>query len=538
MGACADGLSGDGSCKCPTGANPATACASCLPGYALNGTNACTLCHPSCQTCSAPTSTQCTACYGNAVLGTGQCPCSIGCTCATSCWTCGGPNANQCTSCFPPAVLLPNGTCAATACPAGTYLAPATVRGDACLPCAGACATCNGPLASNCTLCTPPRQLDAATGTCVAQCASGFYALTTNAAACTACAPGCATCVDGVACATCTDANAVLYGGSCLAACPAGTYATALRACAPCMAPCATCTSASTASCATCTSGYSLAPFSGTCVAACPKSYYSLDGVCTLCDSSCATCNGPTAADCTSCAAQFLEEGRCVGSCHAGYAVNNFFFCDACSGLLSGCAACTTSYACTACANPALVVTSGVGGICASSCAPHTALAALPSRVCVAYACASGQFDTGTGCAPCDAACQTCTGPTGADCATYACDAACGNCDGPTAANCTTCPDCRQTSACLFDDGRCVSACPAAFYQTANLCYPCSSACATCAGPGPSACTSCPAGTGLPFVLNGTCVAVCPPDYTAAGPICVLTGNIRALRIRGRPGTW
>ncbi|KCV68378.1 TKL protein kinase [Fonticula alba] len=68
-------------------------------------------------------------------------------------------------------------------------------------------------------------------------------------------------------------------------------------------------------------------------------------------------------------------------------------------------------------------------------------------------------------------------------------------------------------------DGRCVTACPLDTYQSGGTCYACSPTCASCSGPGLSACTAC---SGDRALLGGECLLDCPDGYFAEADHCAL----------------
>lgn len=151
--------------------------------------------------------------------------------------------------------------------------------------CDTTCATCTGPLPSQCSTCAVGRYFDA--GTCVpcAVCPGGMYLATQ----CTPTAnTTCASC--DAACTTCTAA-----GADACSSCPATAFLDATT-CRPCT-KCAPGRYESTACTAT------------------------ADSTCMACSSSCAACRGPGPQDCGSCPANsFFRDGSCTSctTCGAG----------------------------------------------------------------------------------------------------------------------------------------------------------------------------------------------------------------------------
>ena len=139
---------------------------------------------------------------------------------------------------------------------------------------------------------------------------------------------------------------------------------------------------------------------------------------------------------------------------------------------------------------------------------------------------------------PCDASCNTCTGPAANECSgctdgkyltagktCAACNAACVTCSGGGAASCTSCApgkygaSCNACSVCAADKYE-VSACTA---NANTVCGACDASCATCTGAGAGECASCKGGT----YLNGsscTACAVCGAS-TFLQAACTTTAN-------------
>lgn len=168
----------------------------------------------------------------------------------------------MCTSCQDGNVLF-NGGCGPS-CPDGWYASSGTCQRELHHPdeltpgCDATCATCIGS-DKYCIRCTTGV---ASNGTCIASCPP--TTLNTNGT-CVACHPDCATCSGPLAtnCITCPPSRPVLNTGQCLPFCPPRTtYDPARKTCTPCPAGCQSCLEG----CTTCMDNYVLSGSS--CVAA------------------------------------------------------------------------------------------------------------------------------------------------------------------------------------------------------------------------------------------------------------------------------
>jgi len=140
-----------------------------------------------CETCDAPTASDCLSCISSLFLQTSPGPstCQSLCpdgdysdsstktcpTCNSSCTKCSGPSSNECLSCPNSMYLLVLGgtfTCVSS-CPSNYY----SDSDNNCLPCDATCTTCNGGLPTNCLVCTLPRYFMG--GLCVYQCPSSYF---------------------------------------------------------------------------------------------------------------------------------------------------------------------------------------------------------------------------------------------------------------------------------------------------------------------------------------------------------------------------
>ena len=174
--------------------------------------------------------------------------------CNVNCVTCSG-TATTCLSCGTSVngltlyLYTPTSECLST-CPGNTYGNTSNI----CDGCDATCATCNGPLATNCLTCSSGSH-DSTTGTCTGNCGTGRYSLNN---VCYNCPTHCSACTSDTVCSQCQSVLGVAYyldGTSCLVSCPSTKYAdSASSTCISCTSPCATCQGSST-HCLTCSTG-------------------------------------------------------------------------------------------------------------------------------------------------------------------------------------------------------------------------------------------------------------------------------------------
>ena len=121
---CLNGICGaNGQCACNAGwttASNGTQCASCAPGFFLDGNGDCSVCQLGCQQCAD---------------GSGICvACKQGFT----------QDANDRTKCD----AVQSVTSSGTVCPDGSFSS-----GTTCQPCSPSCSTCSGPTSNDCIVC-------------------------------------------------------------------------------------------------------------------------------------------------------------------------------------------------------------------------------------------------------------------------------------------------------------------------------------------------------------------------------------------------
>ena len=374
---CLNGVCGaNGQCTCNAGwttASNGTQCATCAPGFFLDGNGDCSVCALGCQQCAD---------------GSGVCvTCKQGFT----------QDANDRTKCD----AVQSVTSAGTVCPDGSFS-----NGSTCQPCSPSCSTCSGATSNDCIVCGngqftlggscvptngngvcdgssmvannnkhecdsehyyfyPRSDLIGNTG-CPAKCTScgipNFnVASTINQLQCTACLPG-----------------FVLSNGSCIESCPSGTFLspkdnltctgmffflylrllflrTAITACS---SQCGTCVGAADF-CLTCNGGQLAS--GGKCVSSCPSNTITTAGTCTSCHPDCATCSGTSFNQCSSCPSNrpVLSNGRCLPTCSK----TQFFdttsgSCQSCDGSCSSCSSSGPSN-CLACSSSSSVLRGG-----------------------------------------------------------------------------------------------------------------------------------------------------------------------------------
>ncbi|KCV69245.1 serine/threonine protein kinase [Fonticula alba] len=533
----------DGACvdQCPSGTFDAdTAPAQCLA------------CHPLCQECAGPGSSDCTACDPPLVirqpippveppLAVGQCvpDClndpSQCAECEDDCVLCRkvpDEEGSFCLECRDPLVSL-DGRCVA-ACPPGHGLPPGS---GYCTRCSSSCGdSCFGPASNQCQSCPPGRFLQA--GECRDACSAvGWFQ--SSSTGCSRCHASCSQCTGPGPdqCVSCPRGSYRLPapegGFACMATCPAGHFADIPQAaCRPCAADCATCDHPHV--CLTCRTPEWLLLPQGGCAAACPAGMAPTSDeppACVACEAGCAECEaapGQPGPRCLRCdpGLVLLQTGVCAGTCPA----RQFDDAGACAPCQPECAGCRHAAGhCTACSAPGARLRPDAGQ-CVDTCPPGEAPPANDATLCRAChahcagcltaddahacdACPPGRYLAQGACLE---ACPDGTYPEEGLC--LACDSSCARCSGPGPGSCLAC---RLPDRVLLT-GRCVARCPDAGYwlDTAQAkCRPCVSGCMTC---NRAACTVCQAGLALVTGPQPACVAVCPggffEDVTSPAP--------------------
>ncbi|KAL2100373.1 hypothetical protein ACEWY4_004767 [Coilia grayii] len=481
--------------------------------YGNEDTQECEECDESCRTCSGPEDDECDSCQDGDMLQDGECiPEPESCpsktffnddgeceSCHSSCESCDGPQKSDCVSCVRGRYLTVDQTCVLR-CPVGRF----GNRGNGvCEVCAVGCAQCTG--LQQCQRCTSTRrkQLYLQNGQCVQQCTRGFPV----GQVCESCAEGCLTCErNATHCLSCQE-PLLLHKHECLAACPPEHI---LRdgECLHCPAGCRRCTGAGL--CAGKREGWREGKDTGregergrdrgreeekdggreserkggtSAWPPAPPEHILRDGECLHCPAGCwgctdaGLCAGSHAAECTGHKVLFLKcetsyllhESHCVVECPDG------FYDDAVGGVCGRC-------------HPDCKLCDGPAAQQCDACADPNA--ALQNGACVT-ACPDRKYrDAHTGqCMDCDPSCHSCSGP------------------HPT--SCTSCAEGLR----LDGHGRCatLTTCPARHYADQDgECHQCHKYCQECMGPDRNHCLAC---SPAHFLLNGSCVDVCPVGH-------------------------
>ncbi|KAH9010792.1 insulin-like growth factor binding protein [Lactarius pseudohatsudake] len=356
---CLNGVCGtNGQCTCNAGwttASNGTQCASCAPGFFLDGNGNCAICQLGCQQCAD---------------GSGICvACKQGFT----------QNANDRTKCD----AVQSVTTTGTVCPDGSFS-----NGATCQPCSPSCSTCSGSTSNDCIVCGN-GQFSLA-GSCVPTdsngvCAGSSMIANNNKHECDGCPSKCTSCgipnfnvastINQLQCKGCLP-GFVLSNGQCVESCPTGTFLSPQDnlTCTACSSQCSSCLGAADF-CLTCNGGQLAS--SGKCVSSCPSNALATAGACTACHPDCATCSGTSFSQCSTCPSDrpVLSNGRCLPTCSK----TQFFdrtsgSCQPCDGSCSSCSGAGPS-SCLACSSSTSVLR---GGSCAAANCGGNATAVVP----------------------------------------------------------------------------------------------------------------------------------------------------------------
>ncbi|KAI9451551.1 hypothetical protein BJY52DRAFT_1205898 [Lactarius psammicola] len=323
---CDDGISGTGRCLSSSAANASSACnclngctcnagwttasngtqcASCAPGFFLDGNGNCAVCQLGCQQCAD---------------GNGICvACKQGFT----------QNANDRTKCD----AVQSVTNTGTVCPDGSFS-----NGTGCQPCSPSCSTCSGPTSNECIVCGNGQF--SLGGSCVPTdsngvCAGSSMIANNNKHECdsehsvvrrSALLAGfpnfnVASTVNQLQCKGCLP-GFVLSNGLCVESCPSGTFLSPQDnlTCTACSSQCGTCLGAADF-CLTCNgsqvaSGGKCVLSNGRCLPTCSKTQFfdRTGGSCQPCDGSCSSCSGAGPSNCLACSSStsVLRGGSCA----------------------------------------------------------------------------------------------------------------------------------------------------------------------------------------------------------------------------------
>ncbi|NXS55143.1 FRAS1 protein, partial [Brachypteracias leptosomus] len=454
-----------------------------------------------------------------------------------------------------------------------------------CPACHDSCSTCEGPLATHCTSCSPPLAL--LLGQCLQSCGEGFYQ---EHHVCKGCHPSCLGCVGPgpSQCLGCRAAEEVLQPllggaehGPCLPHCQAQFYVDSRGVCQGCHPSCASCLGNTSQDCTACPPPHVL--LEGTCLSRCPEGFFSHQHHCSACHPSCKTCHGPSELECLTCHPHATRAGgTCRTGCQeeqylnlVGYCVDCHPLCLQCVAKLRGagsvCLRCQNARhvllgdhclphcppghyldkgVCTRC-HPSCRTCTGRGPFSCSSCSSSLVLSHTNSCV---PTCSLGYYkDERQTCKPCSRQCLSCASASGCTscrdpgkvllfgecqaggCAQQyyldvasrtcrECDWSCNACKGPLSTDCLQCMEGH-----VLHQGACLEQCPPAFYQQGDTCQRCAQHCLGCHQA--TECSLCQA----PFLLLGSrCVLSCGerfyPDHAeqkcrACPPGCLECGR-------------
>ncbi|XP_038615096.1 LOW QUALITY PROTEIN: extracellular matrix protein FRAS1 [Tachyglossus aculeatus] len=332
------------------------------------------------------------------------------------------------------------------------------------VPCHSSCLACSRS-PEYCDRCRDAAKL-LQDGRCVATCHPGFYQ---EGGACLACQKDCLTCTSGFQCSSCPDSR-LLKEGRCVATCGDGFYQHH-RSCAVCHRSCAACRGPTGKDCLACRDRARVLK-AHACESRCGRGFYRQDGVCIACDSSCESC-GPDSPLCLSCAGSaVMHGGKCLAECPGGHYPDATRRCQACHISCAGCTGPSATH-CTLC-SPSLALYQG-------RCLPG---------------CGASFYSQNGICQACHPSCLSCMGPGPSDCTR------CWNPEEGLQAE----RHLRETPV-----GTCLSRCKPQFYlKDTGFCEACDGSCGACVGSSPHNCTAC---ASTHVLLDGRCLAHCPPGF-------------------------
>ncbi|XP_017962667.1 furin-like protease 2 isoform X1 [Drosophila navojoa] len=315
--------------------------------------NKCAYCHPSCATCNEASENNCITCRPSRYAYQNKClnncpegfyadkkrleclPCHEGCkTCSTN---------GICSECLPNWTLNKKDSCIVSgseSCSESEYFNLAEGK---CNQCHESCATCNGPLSTDCLSCHQNRLLEQSS--CVSGCQDGFFMET---GVCTPCLHTCTQCVSRTNCSNCSK-GLELQNGECRTTCADGYYSDR-GICAKCYLSCHTCSGPRRNQCVQCPAGWQLA--AGECHPECPEGFYKSEFGCQKCHHYCKTCNGAGPLACSSCPTHFmLDGGLCMECLSSQYYDSTTQRCKSCHESCRSCFG-PGQYSCKTCAPP------------------------------------------------------------------------------------------------------------------------------------------------------------------------------------------
>uniref|UniRef100_A0A336LJV0 furin n=1 Tax=Culicoides sonorensis TaxID=179676 RepID=A0A336LJV0_CULSO len=365
---------------------------------------------------------------------------------------------------------------------------------------------CYGQGPTQCVACKHFR-LD---NTCVSRCPPRSFP--NQGSVCWPCHESCETCAGAGqdSCLTCAPAHLYVVDlAVCLQICPDGYFENYdNKTCIPCESNCASCQDKPDY-CLSCE--HHLVMYNHRCYSSCPQGTYETEDYnCGECHSTCATCNGSSESQCILCKPNlFAFNGKCINKCPDG------FYGDKkrkeCRQCIIGCDTCDT----TGCLNCSQNWIKGKKGRCILRTSNN---------------CDESEYYDNGQCHSCHSTCETCTGPTEADCLTCSSDLLlqtnkCVNvCDeGYFIENkictkclhtCTQCVTRTNCTACVkglqLQNGECRGTCADGYYSDRGVCSRCYLSCQTCSGPRRDQCVQCPLNW---QIANGECHPECPEGF-------------------------
>lgn len=366
---------------------------------------------------------------------------------------------------------------------------------------------CYGRGPTQCVACKHYR-LD---NTCVSRCPPRSFP--NQGGVCWPCHESCETCAGAGqdSCLTCAPAHLhVIDLAVCMQVCPEGYYENYdNKTCVPCEANCASCQERPD-HCTSC--DHHLVMHENQCYSACPAhTYETEDYNCASCHLSCLTCNGSSESQCITCrSGRFSHDGKCLNSCPDGYYGDKKR--QECMACPTGCATCSNNGFCLTCKEN---WTKNKKNRCIAN----------GSETCDE----SEYYDNGR-CHTCHSTCETCKGPTEADCLTCSSSLLLQNnkcvntCDdgyymeaGVCAKCLHTCNQCVSRMNCTscakglqLQSGECRTTCAEGYYSDRGTCAKCYLSCHTCSGPRRDQCVKCPNDWQL---AGGECHPECPEGF-------------------------
>lgn len=433
------------------------------------------------------------------------------CSDSEKCKSCSDENPDICLACN--SGILYNGKCIDN-CPDGTYYC---VKDDACKVCPEGCELCSAK--TNCNKCKTGLILFESQ--CIENCPIEYVKVNGT---CEKCGLGCATCCksDHNKCKTCIE-SLVFFNDRCVESCIEGSFLTTNSdgkiICRSCPDTCKECDS--NRKCTLCDDGLVL--LDGTCIDNCPVGKVEIDGVCIDCGGqNCDVCTKRNIDNCQKCAEGFFNNlGVCVENCLEGYFENiETMKCENCDNT---CKTCDNPDGCRTCRDGLYFKE---GTFDCETCDQ--------SHIIIKDTCYSCKVDNCDKCGVDDHTCEVCSGSyvlIGTECkencpdATFKVGQVCNPCS-PNCLSCTAIDSCNKCENLKFIlDGTCVEVCPVGYgVNDKNECIKCQvDNCTKCDGLNPDKCLECPSN----FVLTkNICKEICPENTFKDGVNCSPCPNL------------